>query len=232
MRLAYKTVGVPHTERLQELKFKDVCTSKEQDSKAFPCLKCKAAVARHLIPVLLLICKERPIRDEEEQLRLTCLENLDMFFEIIESYNHHIPGPEAEKAFEVTVTCLLAYSRLSRIAIENSRFLWNITPKFHYWFHLAYLCRFHNPRMGWVFKDRFRESISPQGGAADLVRKLGRSRAGHFLERGWDEGVAIQNQILGLRSLRFLYSRGRRFRRAHCLYWSVLCIWRWGLQDR
>ena len=35
----------------------------------------------------------------------------------------------------------------------QGRRLWNVVPKFHYWWHAAVFSKDSNPRAGWVFRD-------------------------------------------------------------------------------
>ena len=120
----------------------------------FPVLGCKAAQARHLLPALLAVCeRHHPQATDASILRIKMLQDIERFFEIIECNNHYIPADQATEALSVTRNCLLAYCALSRMALNEKRKLWSLTPKLHYWFHISNFCKFYNPRKGWAFKD-------------------------------------------------------------------------------
>ena len=64
-----------------------------------------------------------------------------------------LPRESSDELFTLALTFLLDYSALARKAIDDGRKLWNVVPKFHHMYHLAYFGRFQNPRLAWVFRD-------------------------------------------------------------------------------
>ena len=45
------------------------------------------------------------------------------------------------------------YCCLAAWAAERGLKLFQVTPKFHFWIHIAYLARYQNPRLSWCYAD-------------------------------------------------------------------------------
>ena len=61
-------------------------------------------------------------------------------------------APEADLALQLMETALASYGFLNREAETRNRLLYNMVPKVHYAWHLAYNFRFMNPRYTWTYK--------------------------------------------------------------------------------
>ena len=81
------------------------------------------------------------------------LQNLERFYAIMESYGHVIPVEPAEELFEVVHRCCVHYACLASDAAERGLKLFKITPKFHFWLHIAWMARYVNPRFAWCYAD-------------------------------------------------------------------------------
>ena len=67
---------------------------------------------------------------------------------------HTLLESDAYALVDTTVTALISYHAFAKAALRDGRKLWNVTTKFHHWYHLAAGARHGgNPRKGWVFKD-------------------------------------------------------------------------------
>lgn len=61
---------------------------------------------------------------------------------------------EQSKALRKSIFSFLGHYRwLNDFAITTGVFLWNITPKFHYMFHIGLTCYDINPRAGQTYID-------------------------------------------------------------------------------
>ena len=69
--------------------------------------------------------------------------------------DHFLPNDSVKAIREAVDTLLLEYSELSNFATDREECLWNIVPKFHWYYHLAYRCCFLHPRCGstWLDED-------------------------------------------------------------------------------
>ena len=145
----YKELGVPHSERISDSKFFNIKNSK----KKFPCLSCKAAICKHLLPVMEVISRRRGSGSLKDRLRLTVLGELNKFIDTIEVAGHHLTSDQSNTVVNSVTEMLIAYVALATLAMNSRMKIWSVTPNFHYFYHLAQHSRWSNPRMGWVFKD-------------------------------------------------------------------------------
>ena len=114
----------------------------------------KAAQARHLLKVLHHICQNRaPLETPQQMHRLELLKQTETFYEIIEQQPMYMTRAASDACLTATISALLEYTWLARDAINRNMYLWNVVPKFHYWYHVAQQCRFFNPSYGWTFRD-------------------------------------------------------------------------------
>ena len=194
----YKELAVPHSERITELSVFRIVKGRTAYPLDFPVLSRKAAQARHLLPVLCLLCSRKRSVTPEEKLRLIALESTERFFEIIETADHVPSAAQAAEALSVTEKALRSYCALARLAIDAGKKMWNVTTKFHYWWHAAYFCKYANPRKGWAFKDE------------DFVGRL--ARIGHACIFGTSSAqVSTPLVFKYLSGLRCRFTRRRRF---------------------
>ena len=117
-----------------------------------PLLKGKAAEIRHLIPVLASVAwdKASASRGLKESHIAECLHSLASFYDQIYQADFFMTEEEAAAAFGRIKKCLRHYAWLKIDAASD--ILFQMTPKFHWAYHLGYMCKWQNPKSFWTYK--------------------------------------------------------------------------------
>lgn len=147
VRAAYITLNVH--ERLNNLLLNQFCDAKNPWAHP-PVMKCHAGELRHLIPALALVARQRSRGAARDEHICKALECLATFYMVCDEQDMFMEQAAWETAFEMMKQCLQHYAWLHRL--ENSvRF--HLVPKLHFCYHLAWFCRWQNPRSFWTYKN-------------------------------------------------------------------------------
>ncbi len=134
--------------RLQNLT-KDMFFPKKPKKKVgFPCLKCKAAESRHLVPAMLKVCEQRTASDEDDHIRHLYLAyfHLDRMNEVV--FKADPLFLDNDQATALRFNCdsfMLHYNFLASSSRSRGRRLYNMPTKFHVAWHIADYGRYLNP---------------------------------------------------------------------------------------
>jgi hypothetical protein len=165
---------------------------------SFPETGGKAAENRHLVPVLLTIWRRyrRAGRDYEETIERV-LECLADFYQILDfrddAGEHPMFLPVAQvRALRVCIDKLLVfYTSLTRIAGRAKKLLWNLTPKFHYMWHLGLESEFLTPRLVWNYANEDWVGRMSTIGCSTRHGLVAAKRSGKIAEK-WCMGLALR----------------------------------------
>lgn len=150
----YDRLGVPSRCRISQLTISMLCESEARNPTAYPDLRqVKAAQVRYLVQPVLALCARFNRRTAECEHRERCVACLGRFYAAIATQEHYLTPDESNEVLASVHECCLHYVALARMATARGRNLWLVTPKFHYWFHLAVFARFANPRTSWTYAD-------------------------------------------------------------------------------
>jgi len=148
VKQAYSDLAVE--ERLNNLTV-GMFSNAERPWAASPELKPHAAELRHLVPALAVVARLR--RDGSEVAGHICiaLESLAGFYLVCEGQDMFMEPAAAEAAFQHMKVCLRGYAWLHLQYEDTVRF--PLFPKLHHCYHLAWFCRWQNPRSNWTYKN-------------------------------------------------------------------------------
>lgn len=140
-------------------------TNGEKPWSQKPLLKGKAAELRHLAPVLALVAwnkAKRPAgtlaqegawnKAKETQVALhiaEALTSLACFYDILAGADVFLTNEQAMEACNKAKKCLQHYVWLKAAIDDDLR--WQLSPKFHFFYHLAHLAKWQNPRSFWTY---------------------------------------------------------------------------------
>ena len=119
---------------------------------AYPSLHAKAADCRHFIPVLAQIALEMHDGTDASLHRVSMLKHLARFHQICEEEGQFMSMAAAQDCLREMEGVLSHYAWLHWKAEAAGKLLYNMVPKFHYAWHLAYDARWMNPRFKWTYK--------------------------------------------------------------------------------
>lgn len=124
----------------------------DKTSTAVPLLKGKAAEIRHLVPVLASVAwdKAQAGGGLKQSHIAQCLHNLACFYDTVASADFFMTAAEAAEAFSCVQKCFQHYAWLQQEA--KNPCLFQFSPKFHWAYHLAQLCRYQNPKTFWTYR--------------------------------------------------------------------------------
>jgi hypothetical protein len=112
----------------------------------------KAAENRHLLPVILQLCREYSDRSPRDNMRTRCAENLVRLQTILTEAGTHLSELEKQGAITAMYDAFDAYSRLSAYFAQIERSLvFNIVNKFHFMVHLVLRSGDINPNLAWTY---------------------------------------------------------------------------------
>ena len=150
----YDRQGVNRKERITGLTWSQICSSEAARPAAFPCLSSiKAAECKHLVGPVRGVCEKFHDGSAQSTHRLEVLRNLEMFFTIADSQPRRMSEDSYKDMCNAVQQALLHYSWLATTSFGVAFRLWLVTPKFHYWFHLAAFGRYENPRYTTTYAD-------------------------------------------------------------------------------
>jgi len=145
----YRELGIE--ERLTNLTLAMLCNVDKPHAN-YPTLKAKAAETRHLVPVMAKLLVEEDDGSDVSQHRIQAIQALCSFYTILESQPMCLPPSASNAVMKTMETLLLHYAWLHDDALGKDQWLYNMVPKCHYSWHLAYNCRFMNARFSWTYK--------------------------------------------------------------------------------
>jgi hypothetical protein len=115
------------------------------------CLSCKAAVSRHLVPVMQRILEKRGIVNDRDKHRYRCYELLQQSLEIIEQNQMFLPDDAAQCLGDIADYFLLHYNWLTKHYHGTTTLRYNYTMKNHYLWHCLCWGRYLNPKCSWNY---------------------------------------------------------------------------------
>ena len=118
----------------------------------YPALHAKAADTRHLVPVMALVAIDLHDGTERSHHQIQSLRHLASFYDLCDDADMFMNQATSDACLEHMEGCLSHYCWLHFAAASDGRWLYNIVPKVHYAWHLAYNARFMNPRFKWTYK--------------------------------------------------------------------------------
>lgn len=147
----YLTVGRPGTCRLTHLQL-SMLGNVDRPFSDFPTLHAKGAETRHLVPVLAAFIEEENFGGEVCRHQLVALQGMTRFYQLCDSQPMFLSSDASNACVGFMEASLASYSWLHLEASSRDRYLYNIVPKVHYAWHLAWDCRFLNARHKWTYK--------------------------------------------------------------------------------
>ena len=150
----YDVEGVPTNRRLIKMEVKFFNTEETRNPSDYPQLSghgIKAAQMRYLVKPILNVARRYTDNSPDYDLMLHCLEGLHGYYEIIHIDNIFLERDEATQLLAHVQQACVCYSALSRRAADRGCRMWNLVPKFHYWWHLARFAQYENPRCHWTY---------------------------------------------------------------------------------
>ena len=124
----------------------------ERPFSEYPALHAKGAETRHLVPVLAAFVAEENDGSEVCRHQITALQCMTRFYNLCDTQPMFMSAESSNEVVLQMETCLASYSWLHLEAAQRGRYLYNIVPKVHYAWHLAWDCRFLNARHKWTYK--------------------------------------------------------------------------------
>lgn len=145
----YDALAVPS--RLTSLQL-SMLNDPSKPHATYPALHAKAADCRHFIPVLAQIALEQHDGSEASSHRVSVLKHLARFHAICDEEGQFMSTGASQDCLVEMEGVLSHYAWLHWTAESAGRLLYNMVPKFHYAWHLAYDARWMNPRFKWTYK--------------------------------------------------------------------------------
>ena len=130
----------------------------------------KAAEVRGMLPCVTQLCTEFDDGSDNWKHQLKLCKNLCTVYDVIHNGGIMPTDGEFQILEKAGRNVLLHYTYLSRLALDNSKLMWNVIPKHHYFWHLVQNAKWTNPRFTWCY------------GGEDLVGKI--SNLGMSCTRG------------------------------------------------
>ena len=101
--------------------------------------------------------------------RLACVACLEKFYQLTSTTSHYLEAVTASLLLDAVSECILHYCALARLAVDQGLMLWLVTPKLHFFWHLAYFARYIGTLLvgscvvcvGMVFKFRAIKTSEP-----------------------------------------------------------------------
>ena len=117
-----------------------------------PLLKGRAAEVRHLVPVLASVPWEKASASGglKESHMAECLHSLACFYDTVSTADFFYGKERSPSSIQSNQECLRHYTRLK--ANAGNDILFQLTPKFHWAYHLGYMCQWQNPKTYWTYR--------------------------------------------------------------------------------
>ena len=154
IQVEYDALQVPSRRRLPKLEVLMFNPDETRNPTEFPCLGghgIKAAQIRHLVKPVLNVARRYTDHSADYKLMLHCLEGLDGYYDMVHMQKMFLEPDEATQLLASVHQSCVCYSALARRAANRGQKLWNVVPKFHYWYHLARFATYENPRCHWTY---------------------------------------------------------------------------------
>ena len=118
------------------------------DANSWACLgsSIKAAAARHLIPVLLQVCRQMYTGNRAALHRICALQCLSDYYNLVEMAPIVPSNEDGDRALDLGERFLLHYNYLADTAQQEGLLLYPCPPKLHFFWHVTYQTRWLNPR--------------------------------------------------------------------------------------
>jgi len=128
-------------------------TDPSKPHQVYPELKAKAKETEHVCQAMLWIWKQEKNDSDHDGMVTMMLEGLCMFFDLCHKPGHFMSAQDADQMLQAITRCLLAYTWLGENYSQGGYMMFNMTPKFHYWWHIGDQAKFMHPRHGWTLMD-------------------------------------------------------------------------------
>jgi len=121
------------------------------DPQHFCRMSCKAANARHLLPVLYEVLKRRSGNSPRDKHRLRAYKLLNHCYQLMMTSGMFL-DLETWKEVETTFDqFMLEYNWLTKHSFDNNVLRYNFTFKMHMAWHIIQFARWLNPRFTWTY---------------------------------------------------------------------------------
>jgi hypothetical protein len=127
-------------------------TNPDKPLADYPSLHAKAADCRHLVPVMAQVALENHDGSEPSYHRVQALRHLANFHQKCDEQPMFMSTAAADAILVDMEGFLSHYTWLHWKSEAAGKWLYNLVPKAHYAWHLAYCCRFMNARFTWTYK--------------------------------------------------------------------------------
>ena len=117
----------------------------------FASLWAKAAESRELLVAMVLILERCDSGSDRDGHRLAAAKALQGMYHIFAMAPMFLSEAESTAALESVNTYYEHHTWLLHNALANNRLLYNVVPKTHYLWHIAFLSRWMNPRYLWCY---------------------------------------------------------------------------------
>lgn len=142
----YEELGIESEHQVKRFPMSAFCSPKSKWD-TFPSLSgIKAKQCRWLVPVFLQICEANLATDEYSQHKYKCFKHLNIVYEVMDSAGMHPSQTDARTFSKAMNSCLLHYSRLSVLCLQQGVLMWNTIPKMHLCQHMELQFRWFNPK--------------------------------------------------------------------------------------
>ena len=143
--------------RLPSLDIRKICDP-TCPKKEFPILRCKAAEARCLIPVMHIVwLRLSPCKSDLHKHISKCLEHLSKFYTCLnyrDSSGLHpfiLPDDILADLRKAVGSFLLHYTHIARSCSRAKMMVFSMTSKFHQLYHIGHDAVHINPRFSWTY---------------------------------------------------------------------------------
>ena len=143
-------------QQLDGVRLSHLCDPKSPKAKSVVLSsRVKAAISRHLVPVLAVAWERMMKPDCENHVHiLAMLKALVDFYEVLKSVEQVLDIEEQVHLEDSITRTLVHYNALSTWAnLSDQRHLWHQVPTFHFFMHIALASRVSNPRLSWTYND-------------------------------------------------------------------------------
>ena len=137
--------------RLTHLQMSMLC-SPDKPHAEWVSLRASGAEVRHLVPVLAQLAFEECSGSDVSKNRVLALQSLTAFYQICDRQPMFMTDEAADAALQTMESFLAYYTWLSNVASILGKYYYQVVPKVHFCWHLAFDCKFMNARHKWAYK--------------------------------------------------------------------------------